>query len=358
MNRRPGYSLVELVVSMTAATVLLTGLASALFITIEMFEEQPVAFGVSRAESVQEEIARDLGRATGFTALSADTATFTVPDEDGDGAQETLTYQYDGAADELRVTRQGSTTTLLTGVTASSFGALPRTLTGSAPTPTPYDVNDWGDRWVTGVVYEGFTEVKGDTAATSTALSLPVGVSEGDLLIAAIVFGGGPTPVVADASWNELSVNNNNGRVLLAVWWKIAAASEPSSHTFSWAYNENFYGWMMRFTGNNLLSPINNSAIGANSSSTPATPSVTTTVDNCLVLRLGGFDDDDITEDAPGVANHLPITMDRNMVGQNFTCSGGAAYSYQQTAGDTGAANFTLTASEEYATITIALAPE
>ena len=37
---------------------------------------------------------------------------------------------------------------------------------------------------------------------------------------------------------------------------------------------------------------------------------MTTTVDDCIILRLGGFDDDDITLNNPGLSGHVTITMD------------------------------------------------
>jgi hypothetical protein len=94
--------------------------------------------------------------------------------------------------------------------------------------------------------------------------------------------------------------------------------------------------------------------------STPPSPAVTTTVENAMILRLGGFDDKDITIDSPGLTSpteHTTITMnysDNNAYG----CSGGAGYLVQSTAGDSGTSAFALTSSEEYVTVTIAIAPD
>ncbi|MCA9240032.1 MAG: hypothetical protein KDA37_07530 [Planctomycetales bacterium] len=362
VRSRLGYTLAELVVSMAAATVLLTGLASALFLTIETFDEQPAAFAASRAAAVQEEVVRDLGRATSFSTLTADTATFTVPDEDNDGAEETLTYQYDSVAGELKCIRLGFTTTLLSGVTGSTFGSLPRTVTGSAATPTPYDTNDWGQRWATGVAYEGFAEAKLSTDGNSLAVPVPSGVASGDLLIAAIAIDSdsGDDPSLP-AGWTEINVNryfyNGYYYVTLSLWWKIAAPSEPSTYTFNWSLNQQAYGWMMRFTGHDPTDPINAFATAADYADDPPCPAVTTTVDNAMIVRLGSFDTTPITEDAPGVAGHTPITMDRSKSGSN-SVAGGAAYVIQDAAGNSGTASFTTTGIEQYVTTTIAIAPE
>ncbi|MCX5633119.1 MAG: hypothetical protein NTW93_05560 [Phycisphaerae bacterium] len=45
---------------------------------------------------------------------------------------------------------------------------------------------------------------------------------------------------------------------------------------------------------------------------TPTSPAVTTTVNNCIILRLGAFDDDAITVDNPGLSGHTTITADES----------------------------------------------
>lgn len=361
MRHNAAYTLLELVVSMAAAAVLMAGLASCLHISFEVFDAQLDTVQASKAAKVQADVMRDLGRATAFTTRTADTVTIKVPDETGDSVEETITYAFDPNG-TLTMTLNGTSTTLLEDVSASQFSFLARTQAGSAPVPALFDVNNWGTRWnasgSSGVVFEEFTEAKVTNAADNVSLDVPPGTQEGDLLIAAIVTDDAPTPFVALPSWNEITVLNNNGRAVLALWWKNASASEPSSYPFAWAYNDNAYGWMMRFTGHDPANSINTFAIATGSSSNPQTSETTTTANNCLILRLGGFDDDDITEDDCGMTAHTTITMDRTALGQNFTCSGGAAYSYLPTAGGTGPASFTLTADEEYATVTLAIAPE
>jgi hypothetical protein len=68
----------------------------------------------------------------------------------------------------------------------------------------------------------------------------------------------------------------------------------------------------MRFTGHNATSPINDYCYENSTSSTPTSPAVTTTLNNCLILRLGAFDGDDITVDDPGLSGHSAITMDKS----------------------------------------------
>lgn len=360
MNQRNAFTLIELVVSVAAATLLMAGLASALYISVQVFDAQFATMQATRAAEVQADLLQDLSRATAFTSRTADTITFTVPDETGDSAEDTLSYVYDSGGGTLSLSLNGSSTTLLSGVTASSFGFLQRTMAGSAPVPTPYDINDWGMRWGGGVTFEGFTEVKEAAGAASVSLAVPAGTSAGDLLIAAFAIDGGPTPA-ADPAWNVISFTNNASEVQLAVWWKIASASEPSSYDFTFSTADQMYGWMMRFTGHNPSSPIDSYAVfgvGEPISTYPTSPEVTTTVDGCMILRLGGFDGGSINVDDAGIANHTTISMDSNTTGTSGVTSGGAAHTYQGSAGASGTANFTLTSSEEYVSVTIAIAPE
>ena len=160
--------------------------------------------------------------------------------------------------------------------------------------------------------YNGFTEAKVSSDNTSITISTP-GTNEGDLLIAAVATDGDTSLSLSPPGgegWTEVDLDDYSGEVTLGAWWKNADASESSSHQFTWTGGEQAYGWMMRFTGHDPTDPINDYATYGESSSTPTSPDVNTTVDNCLILRLGAFDDSGITVDSPGLPGHSPITMD------------------------------------------------
>ena len=140
------------------------------------------------------------------------------------------------------------------------------------------------------------------------------------------------------------------------VWWKIAGVSEPVSFNFSWAEDQEAYGSVMRFTGHDPANPINAVASAGGRSSAPVSPAVVTTIPDALILRIGGFDDDDITAGDPGLSGHTAITMGESGSG-NGTAAGGAGYLLQGGTGDSGTSTFSLTASEQYRAVTIAIAP-
>ena len=165
--------------------------------------------------------------------------------------------------------------------------------------------------------YRNFSENKATSDVTSLAVSIPAGTSSGDLLIAAVAMdgsAGSSTLTTAAAGWTLIDRGDNGAAVTLGVWWKIAGASE-SAPTFTWTGgNEQAYGWIMRFTGHNAANPINASYMDGQKNITPTSPAVTTTADNCLILRLGAFDGNDVNTlpepGNPGLSGHTAITMD------------------------------------------------
>lgn len=210
------------------------------------------------------------------------------------------------------------------------------------------------------VIYRGFSEAKVPIDTTQVTLDITSGTAEGDLLIMAVAVDGDQTASLsAPAGWTTLSVAHSQSGVTLGVWWKEADAGEPSSHTITWTVNQRAYAWMMRLSNHDVSGPIHALATQEGQSSSPLCPAVTTTVPYAMVLRLGGFDRNNVTADDPGLSGHEPITMDASDFSNGrHQASGGAGYVSQAVAGDSGTANFTLTGGEEYFTVTIAIAPE
>ena len=204
-----------------------------------------------------------------------------------------------------------------------------------------------------------FTEAKRGSGGTSLTINTPTGTSQNDLLIAAVSTDGNTSGSLAPPGgegWAEIDLNSRGTEVTLGVWWKLADAPESPSHQFTWSGSQEAYGWIMRFTGHDQADPIDISAAAGGSSSTPDCPSVTTTVVNTMILRIGGFDDDDVYLDDTRLDGHVTITMDESSGGTG-TCSGGAGRTLQQAIGASGVAEFELAASEQWRTVTIAIAP-
>ena len=211
-----------------------------------------------------------------------------------------------------------------------------------------------------GPVMESYADAGRDTNGTFLDILKPSGTVAGDLLVAAVaVDGDRASSLHADNSWTPVNIGANaSGRVTFGVWWKLATAGEASDYRFGWSGNEQAYGWIMRFSGHDPSSPIyyDNGALTNDNTSEPICQRLITPVDNMLVLRLGGFDDDDITVGDPGLDGHTAINMDESGTG-NASTSGGSGYFIQTTAGDSGLAWFQLTNNEQMRTVTLGIRP-
>lgn len=349
---RSGYTLLELLIASATASILMAGSAGSIYIASQALnlddgaavEQANASIGINR-------VMDDLRHALAFTERTATAVTFTVPDRDGDDRPEKIRYAWSGVAGT----------------------ALGVSINDSAPSIVVQDVQtlnfDYIERLVAGeftdietavpVVYEGFSEAKTPYNETTLTINKPGGTEEGELLIVALAVDGNMTDqsMLTAPGWDWISLHTEANRVNLAVLSRVAGASEPSSYTFDWAWGDAVYGWIMRFSGQDPTNPIHAMATNGGTSASPVTPAISTTVDGCLILRLGAFDDDDVDESSPGLTGHTLITMDENADGNN-TASGAAGYKMLDVAATAPSANFSLTASEEYATLTIAISPE
>jgi hypothetical protein len=336
---------------MGSSAILMAGLCSVLFISSQALTPDATATDEnSRSSLVASQLAADLRLALGFSERTARAVTFTTPDRDGDGQVETLRYSWSGTAGDPLMYRYNSNAAVALASNVQQFNltALTRVIPADTLLPTP-----------TRVEYKSFGE-KSATSGGSTSVDVPKpsGVVAGDFLMAAVTVNGAAASAInpPDASWTLVSRSNSpSNDVGLGVWWKIATGSEPANYTLSWtgAGSHKGYGWVMRFTGAHATSPINAFVLNQGTNSSPQCLPATTSVNNTLVVRTGGFGNGALSS---GIANHTTITMDRSGSGGS-DASGGAAYVKLPAAGTTGAANFALTSNQAFVTVTIAIAP-
>lgn len=159
-HRRCGQTLIELVVSMTLSTMLMLGLGSCLFIVSSAFDGSTDAVQTSLAAEVQADMMVDLNQATEIAARSADSITFSVPDRNNDGSDESITYAWAGLpAAELHYSLNGSLpVTVLNDVQGFQLSYVDRTMSGDYPPLPPVDSSIWGQRWKTGGIF-GFNTI-------------------------------------------------------------------------------------------------------------------------------------------------------------------------------------------------------
>ena len=262
----------------------------------------------------------------------------------GDTLIRTVTYQIPGG---------GAVVNLATGLSSttdpsptSNLDSLAMTITGAescvgVPGGSP-------------VTYQACTETKLASSASDITLTSPVSTQIGDLLVATVVTEN-TTTLTPPAGWTQIDQGQSNGgSVTVGVWWRNAAVAGSQGYVFGFSTGRKAYGWMTRITGHDPTDPIDAwAALPQDGTTSPISPSVTTTVDSTLILRIGGFQEDDVNLDAPGLPGHSPITMDWGA----DKASGGAGHTGQGLAGATGTSNFTLTASKRSRTVTVAIKP-
>lgn len=98
---RRGYSLMELTVSAAAASMLVAGIGSTVYVASQATQDSsgetaPVVSGSLTIE----QLTSDLQYATNFTERSATAVEFTVADRNGDAAAETIRYEWSGTPGE------------------------------------------------------------------------------------------------------------------------------------------------------------------------------------------------------------------------------------------------------------------
>jgi hypothetical protein len=129
------------------------------------------------------------------------------------------------------------------------------------------------------------------TVTNGTTVSKPSGAAAGDLLLATLEVDEDPATVTAPSGWTLLQdtvgAPGTGNAFHTQVWWKLAGASEPSSYTWTVSGGPWVDIGLLAYTNVNQTSPIDVSAgRNAGTTSTPATPAVTTSGSNEMVVAL------------------------------------------------------------------------
>lgn len=350
---RAGLTLLEMAVGLASSVILVAGLASSLYIASQALPSATDGSSEAyRATCVVRDLVSDVNLALSIQERTNRAITITVPDRNGDKSPETIRYAWSGiAGDPLTYQFNGETAvTIATNVQSFHLEALTRLLEAKAVSALePEDV-----------AYEEFTEAKASGNVTSLSIGKPSGTTTGNLLVAAVALDGNAVSSLTTTGWTQMHKGPVSGTIAhsFGVWWKIASNAEPANYTFSWSGGRQAYGWVMRFSGNDLTNPINATATAQGGAiATVPSPAVTTTKPNTMIVRVGGFDGSRVTTDAPGLPLHTPITADRSST-TTTACSGAAGYIKQSAAGTSGSSAFVLVApGGAYVTVTFAIAP-
>lgn len=215
-------------------------------------------------------------------------------------------------------------------------------------------------------IVESSANNRADGNATLT-ITKPTGVVSGDLMVAALCYedteGYGSTGITGPSGWTKKNdVLNSTTRY--QTWEKIAGGSEGASYSWTNTAKPGMWsGGIVRISGHDPSSYWNTSGTSSltNSTVTSSTsPSVTTTVDDCLILvtchnNLGGY----ASANATRPSGYTSIWG--NYTSDTTRSESAAAYTSKATAGATGTHTWTTLDSAlgavDYIFGTIAIAP-
>lgn len=191
-------------------------------------------------------------------------------------------------------------------------------------------------------------------SGTSCDVPKPASAAEGDLLYLLLSFGSVQTVTPPDGTWTELfdeeqpsSVGSSN------VYIHEVGASDPSTYSFTKSPGDSGSGICGVLRGHKTGDPVNAVAAVQKSTSTSLVcGSLTTTVPNCLILRLGAVDGNRTFTVDGGTTE-----LDQHTQFNGSNCSSVAAYEMQATAGSTGSATHTISASDQWTGYSIAIQP-
>jgi hypothetical protein len=143
--------------------------------------------------------------------------------------------------------------------------------------------------------YSGIAFRSADSAGVASGnltINKPTGTVQDDVMIGTIGVRPETVTITPPAGWTLVRrINNANANAnSLAVYYKVAGASEPASYTWTISANTGVAGGIQTFSGVDTTNPID----VENGQNTPngldhATPSVDTTVDNAMLVTSHTF---------------------------------------------------------------------
>jgi hypothetical protein len=204
------------------------------------------------------------------------------------------------------------------------------------------------------VGYEGCEQTHVYGAATSAiTLRTPTGAAAGDYLVAVVAVDGNYASGAWDAvanGWTEIDVGATDGTAAtLAIYGRLLTAAPPASYTLDWgATAEEAFGYIMRFTGaSGVVDESWAATTGSGLAAATPTPDITTFIDNSLVVRMGGYDNNSLTMSPSTIMtgwNNVTQSLSSGAtVAAAVSASGAAAWLNKATAGLDSAVAFTST---------------
>ena len=212
---------------------------------------------------------------------------------------------------------------------------------------------------IAAVTFESKAESEGKS--TSIPIGKPSGTVAGNLLLATIGQDQHDAVISAPSGWTLISRGAGGADftkdAYLAIFYKIAGSSEPSSYSFTSTKGENFAAAILRYSGVDTAAPVTHPGVDSdgfsgNKSTTPTAPSVSTVYTNTKVVRIFTQKQGENSVTSP------TGTVERVVVDEDGNITLGVADSNKTSTGSTGSAVFTTGQDKDWRAATVVLVPQ
>lgn len=188
-----------------------------------------------------------------------------------------------------------------------------------------------------------------DVTITQLTIAPPVGLNVGDFLLAQVAVNGGNAAIVtAPVGWTQILRTDNDTNISIISYWKAASNSEPSNYTWTIDHQTTAEGAITRYSGVNIINPIDgaagNSGFGTEATTTP----VTTTGPNVELVALFAAD---VGKSANAGAYFSPVvgmTEKYDISNTPFGPSAASDDAIQVSAGTTGSKSSTIAGNKKH----------
>ncbi|MEO6452650.1 MAG: DUF2341 domain-containing protein [Ginsengibacter sp.] len=242
----------------------------------------------------------------------------------GSHANGNTNFDFNGDIDEVRVSN-----------VARSVGWILTEYNNQNSPATFYSV---GSEATNVANYRASASAGATTGVLSLVITKPTGTVSGDVMIAAISVRPNTATITPPSGWTLIRRTNNAASTAHshATYWKAAGGSEPANYTWSFSASTGSAGGISTFYNVNTTSPINveNGQTTA-SALTHASPSVTTTLANTIIVTTHSFAScatwtpptgmtETVDESSDAVPNGAGIAIEMNVIGQAAAGATGA----------------------------------
>ncbi|MCA1844503.1 MAG: metallophosphoesterase [Actinobacteria bacterium] len=144
----------------------------------------------------------------------------------------------------------------------------------------------------TGATRVASTTSTSSSAKTSITVKRPAGTAAGQVMVAAIVMNDDEPAFTAPAGWTVVRDDSVPGKLRQTIYVKAAAASEPTSYTWTLSDRRRIAGGITTYAGVDTTQPVDAHGASANPTKTTAVtaPSITTSVAGDLLVDFAAID--------------------------------------------------------------------